>query len=335
MSEEKTDTSDNIEESNVESELENDESENRSEGSSELVKATQAQAKQFSESIKNSLESLVSVVLDSAEVANKSAEVSSNSTRSLLRGVDRLNSAHSKGSKQSLFVLFICGFLLTLALSFYTVMGVKLQEKISQVDAMLLAIGKRVLDMDSGVEALNNMRDAVDKFSLDQITLKESVEDTKKSLKNEIQQSFSKSYDKTDNIPQLTAMEVETKNKALDDKILIIDEKINSQENLIKNQENLINSQSATIKSLNGEIDNLTSQMGKLEKSILQMNKISQEVEAMVFLQKQRYLEVLSEISDNQREAIKVSVENKNEDVTQKTQEIFYNEKEVSKKIKN
>ena len=107
----------------------------------------------------------------------------------------------------------------------------------------------------------------------------------KKSLKNEIQQSFSKSYDKTDNIPQLTAMEVETKNKALDDKILIIDEKINSQENLIKNQENLINSQSATIKSLNSEIDNLTSQMGKLENSILQMNKISQEVEAMVFLQ--------------------------------------------------
>ena len=129
MSEEKTDTSDNIEESNVESELENDESENSSEGSSELVKATQAQAKQFSESIKNSLESLVSVVLDSAEVANKSAEVSSNSTRSLLRGVDRLNNAHSKGSKQSLFVLFICGFLLTLALSFYTVMGVKLKKK--------------------------------------------------------------------------------------------------------------------------------------------------------------------------------------------------------------
>ena len=200
---------------------------------------------------------------------------------------------------------------------------------------MLLAIGKRVLDMDSGVEALNNMRDAVDKFSLDQITLKESVEDTKKSLKNEIQQSFSKSYDKTDNIPQLTAMEVETKNKALDDKILIIDEKINSQENLIKNQENLINSQSATIKSLNSEIDNLTSQMGKLENSILQMNKISQEVEAMVFLQKQRYLEVLSEISDNQREAIKVTVENKSEDVKQKTQEIFYNEKDISKKIKN
>ena len=42
----------------------------------------------------------------------------------------------------------------------------------------MLAIGKRVLDMDSGVEALNNMRDAVDVF-LDQITLKESVEDTK------------------------------------------------------------------------------------------------------------------------------------------------------------
>ena len=62
MSEEKTDTSDNIEESNVESEIENDESENSQQGSSELVKATQAQAKQFSESIKNSLESLVSVV---------------------------------------------------------------------------------------------------------------------------------------------------------------------------------------------------------------------------------------------------------------------------------
>ena len=112
---------------------------------------------------------------------------------------------------------------------------------------------------------------------------------------------------------------------------MIIDKKINSQENLIKNQENLINSQSATIKSLNGEIDNLTSQMGKLEKSILQMNKISQEVEAMVFLQKQRYLEVLSEISDNQREAIKVSVENKNEDVTQKTQEIFIMKRKFQK----
>ena len=107
MSEEKTDTSDNIEKSNLNDESKNDESENSTEGSSELVKATQVQAKEFSESIKNSLESLVTVVLDSAEVANKSAEVSSNSTRSLLRGVDRLNNAHSKGSKQSLFVLFL------------------------------------------------------------------------------------------------------------------------------------------------------------------------------------------------------------------------------------
>ena len=73
--------------------------------------------------------------------------------------------------------------------------------------------------------------------------------------------------------------------------------------------------------------------MGKLENSILQMNKISQEVEAMVFLQKQRYLEVLSQISDNQREAIKVTIEDKSEDVKQ-TQEIFYNEKDISK-IKN
>ena len=129
-------------------------------------------------------------------------------------------------------------------------------------------------------------------------------------------------------------MEVETKNKALDDKILIIDKKINSQENLIKNQENLINSQSATIKSLNSEIDNLTSQMGKLEKSILQMNKISQEVEAMVFLQKQRYLEVLSEISDNQREAIKVSVETKVRMLNKNSRDL-YNEKDISKKIKN
>ena len=107
MSEEKTDTSDNIEESNV-----NSETENSKEGSSELVKATQAQAKQFSESVKNSLESLVSVVLDSAEVANKSAEVSSNSTRSLLRGVDRLNNAHSKGSSNHyLYFLFVVFFL--------------------------------------------------------------------------------------------------------------------------------------------------------------------------------------------------------------------------------
>ena len=35
-------------------------------------------------------------------------------------------------------------------------------------------------------------------------------------------------------------MEVETKNKALDEKILIIDEKINSQENLIKTRKTLL-----------------------------------------------------------------------------------------------
>ena len=34
------------------------------------------------------------------------------------------------------------------------------------------------------------MRDAVDKFSLDQITLKESVEDTKKSLKMKFSNPF-------------------------------------------------------------------------------------------------------------------------------------------------
>ena len=52
MSEEKTDTSDNVEESNVNSESENDESENSTEGSSELVKATQAQASNFLNQLK-------------------------------------------------------------------------------------------------------------------------------------------------------------------------------------------------------------------------------------------------------------------------------------------
>ena len=74
--------------------------------------------------------------------------------------------------------------------------------------------------------------------------------------------------------------------------------------------------------------------MGKLEKSILQMNKISQEVEAMVFLQKQRYLEVLSEISDNQREAIKVKAEEKNEDVKKKLKKYFIMRKIFLKKLK-
>ena len=74
--------------------------------------------------------------------------------------------------------------------------------------------------------------------------------------------------------------------------------------------------------------------MGKLEKSILQMNKISQEVEAMVFLQKQRYLEVLSEISDNQREAIKVSVENKKRMLLKKLKKSFIMKRKFPKKLK-
>ena len=40
----------------------------------------------------------------------------------------------------------------------FVFMATKLNSRIGQVDAMLLAVGKRVLEMDSGVDALGQMQ---------------------------------------------------------------------------------------------------------------------------------------------------------------------------------
>ena len=163
------------------------------------------------DSVGESLEALVSVVLDSAEVANKSANVAASSTGTLNAGIEKLNAAARKNARNSMVILGVCGMFLIIGAMLFAFMTTKLNSRVGQVDAMLLAVGKRVLEMDSGVDALGEMQSTLDKFNIDQLELQEQVSITQEELKNKITEAIDVSNGLATALPEKTANQVQQK----------------------------------------------------------------------------------------------------------------------------
>ncbi len=94
-----------------------------------------------------SLDTLVSLVLDAAEVANRSAMLASGATEQMVQTVDDLrHSVHQ--SKINAFTVLGAGALISvvaIVVLFFTSSEVK--NRIEHADSMMLAVGRRVVDM--------------------------------------------------------------------------------------------------------------------------------------------------------------------------------------------
>jgi hypothetical protein len=98
--------------------------------------------------------SMRSTMLDSAELANRAAGLAAQSATDMHGAAHKLIAAQSAQRINGIVVLATFGALMLTSMALFGIMSYRLQARIAQADAMLLAVGKRIVSMDESMELI-------------------------------------------------------------------------------------------------------------------------------------------------------------------------------------
>jgi len=213
-------------------------------------------------------QSLAQVVLDSADLATKSAEAAASASSHLRKTTSEFKELTEDGHKKARILLIITGSVLILSLVFFLIMGVRLVSRINQLDAMLLAVGKRVVELNVGMESLEGVNQSVKELTSQQVALTKS----QGQIEGRIDASLKQSESLVQKVPTETAKQV----AASSDSVIRQVQGINAK----------LQTQASAVQTLGNEVKSLKSAVGNVD-------GLKRDVEALVTLQKERYLETL------------------------------------------
>lgn len=102
-----------------------------------------------------------STMLDSAELANRAAGMAAKAAGDMHGASTQLIESYAGQKMYLIIVLAVFGLLMVLAMSVFAFMSFRLQQRVAQADAMLIAVGKRVIAMDEGLELFTGHGEAL------------------------------------------------------------------------------------------------------------------------------------------------------------------------------
>ena len=114
------------------------------------------------------LESLMTIVLDAAEVANRSASAVATTGGHVNKAAEKLIDGAQRTSTQAKVVLALAGAVLVGCAGVFSFMSVQLQNKVTQLDEMMLAVGKRAVDLKRRMESMDDIHQALEELKLSQ-----------------------------------------------------------------------------------------------------------------------------------------------------------------------
>ncbi len=109
----------------------------------------------------DSLDKLVKVVLDSAAVANRTAEMAAESTERMLGIEDRLEDTISRSRVTSQIVLATTGAMLVIGLGLLGAFGYSVTSSVGAADDLLESVSKRVNDLNLRIDQAKRITDRV------------------------------------------------------------------------------------------------------------------------------------------------------------------------------
>lgn len=112
-----------------------------------------------------------STMLDSAELANQAANHALKAGDDLQHITENLTKLYATQRKLGVICLVSCGTLLVVAMVLFVFMSSSLQQRIAQADAMLLAVGKRIVTMNESVEIISGTGEILRTISSNQSAL--------------------------------------------------------------------------------------------------------------------------------------------------------------------
>ena len=254
-------------------------------GASESAAATAAPgdegeiAPKGSEGAESLSAAAVSSLLDAAETANDVAQAAERVGHSFRGGVAELNTHLGGIQKLNKTIVYAMGGILFLGLLVFVYMATSLTVRLSRLDATLEAVGTRVVKQAAGLRELEQIREAMGVVAetqrdllLAQDRLTVALQDTQQRLES-----------LPDTVPSALEPRIESAlaegMDALNGRVDVLGNALGSQDAVLKSTTDAVESMARRIQTVDGRTRSLL--------------RLESDVEALVTLSRERYLEVL------------------------------------------
>jgi hypothetical protein len=199
------------------------------------------------------------VIMDSAELATRAAGLAADAGMQLRSVSKDLQSATHSQRKFSVVLLVVCGSLMLVAGGVFAALSWRLQARVSQLDEMVLAVGKRVVGMDASMESVGAVQEALQAL----LAKQEAIA----GLQVKIDGRLDDAIKSTQGMPELTAKQVDLKTQAMSQQVTAMDGRLRAQA---------------------GALSTLSSQMKGLQGALGDSAAVRRELEAQARQQRER-----------------------------------------------
>ena len=234
------------------------------------------------EEITGSLAQLLPSVLDIAEATNSAADVSRKSTAALKKGLEQLKSqsdaltaASEKSAQLASRVLVGSVAALLMSVLLYSFISVQLATRVTQVDSMLVAVSKRIVQMNSALTTFETLRTSIGELAITQ----SQFSDRQMLLIEAVSRAEVAARSMAAEVPSLAAQQVGEKT----DQIVL---QVSSLGKDLEGQGGIVTALTESVGALGKQVKSLEGQVGNVK-------QLNADVEALITLEREKYLEVL------------------------------------------
>lgn len=220
------------------------------------------------EHIEAQMESVAALVLDAGELAGRSAQASLALGGELKAACGDLEKITQAGQKKLQWLLIAAVSAMFISMLFFMIMGVRMVSRIGQLDAMVTEVGKKVIELNAGLTSLDTVNATLTEMAQRQEALKQASTE----IEGRIESSLKQSEALVQQLPAQTAQQVAA-----------------TSENLVKQVQGInsrLQTQSSAVQTLAKDVQSLKGSVGNVD-------KLNRDVQALVTLQRERYLEAL------------------------------------------
>ena len=241
------------------------------------------------------LEGLIPTALDAAEASTTASEASLSTMRRLsltqteLDGrLERNNLLFAQQSNQIKLILAAVSSVLAVSVMVFIFMIIQLSSRVSEVDSLVMAVTKRVVKMNQSLELFEELQFDIRILAEKQAnaTLKyEGLEELVMGASNTLVELKS-------DLPAATATSVSTE--------------VSEVNKEIDQLQQALTTQRSTVSDLSGSIKRLTNTVGAMQGKMTGLYSLENQVEALVTLTRERYLDALEKKNDSVEDGVEL-----------------------------
>ena len=221
-------------------------------------------------------------LLDTADATNSAADVSRRASLTLEKGlnqvqkrVQELDEASAKSNQLSGYILIGAVTILLLSVGVFGFMAQQLSSKTTQIDAMLVALSKRVVNMNSALSLFDEINSTMNNLAIEQASFSDAQMSLIESVKNAERLAGAIKSD----VPEAAAKRVSTETAKVAKDIKSLRNEVSKVNKSVSALTSKVQTQAKSLKTMQGQVGNVKA--------------LNADVQSLITLERAKYLDVL------------------------------------------